>query len=361
MRHEPTQIDQSRENRRAFTVLEVLVAITIFSIVSLVVFSVFGAAIRSQRIGDREAQMLARGRFALDAMERDLTNMIFREETAYNIAITQAVEEMERQRLLAEQSGRFEDFFGNYGDPSDPRSLRDARIGNPYDKGRIIDMQVIGKDSGRTDSLTFTVHHPLAPGTPYRPFGMAKVKYFVEKGQLIRSADSIEAAPRNQFGESFAKPEPPDFTRLADNVKEFDLSYAFWFDNQWYEVREWQSTNRLIRNAKNMQGDYRDGSRDRMRQSETIGQIRPGDPGWNQFVNDQLSEPLDRLPALIRARLTLADADNSARTVTLQRIFRVFASEETYEPWQELNEEEREVERDMRDRSFRMIFPGVTN
>ncbi len=354
------------KKKTGFTVLEILVAMTIFSMVTLVVFSVFSAAIRSQRPAKRETNMLARSRFAMDSIERDLTNVFFRDETSYNQNIRRQIEAMEAQRADAEYTNDWDNFYSQYGNPADDEE--EGQVGNPYDKGRIIDLQF----TGEKDSLTFTVQKKFEVGSPYRPFGLAKVKYFVEKGNLIRRDDSLEPAPRNIFGESLAKKTPPSYTVVAEEVQSFQVRYVYWFDNQWYEVETWSSSNRTIRNAHFLMGDYEhrrseyddnstpqfDANGNRISGGANQS-LRPGDPGWNEYLNDQESEPLDRLPAEIRIRLVIGPKDNKKRQVPFQRLIRIFPAEETYTPWNELSEDEREEEQFMRDGSFQLIFPGV--
>lgn len=340
---------------RAFTLLEVMVAVTIFALVSLVVFAVFSAAIRSVRTGDSEIESIARSRFVMDTMSRDISNIFFRDETSYNQLITRMVEEMERQRLIAEQSGNWEDFYNAYGNPSDKNPRANASVGNPYEKGRVIDVQLQGKDGGDSDQLTFASHQPFEVGGIYRPLGIHRVTYSLKGDVLVRLSESVEAAPRNIFGEAQEKPAPPQVIPLARPVKRFNLTYLFWYDNQWYETDSWNSTNRQIRNGRFILGDYK--NEQSVRGDDT--QLQPGDPGWNEYINDQQSEPLDRLPAAIRLSLTLADPENEKRTASFERIFRVPGAEETYVPFVDLTEEQRENEQVLRDRKYQPVYPGA--
>ena len=248
------EYQENRSAKRGFTVLEVLVALTVFSLVTLTVFAVFRAAVKSQRVGERETKIVQRARFAMDTIEGDLTNIFFRDETAYNVTLERQISQMEQSRLQAEQNNDWESFYSNYGNPNDPDSEDSARIGNPYEKGRLIDVQMQGK----AHSMTFAAHDPLSLGEAYRPFGLSRIKYFVDEGLLMRSASNIDAKERNQFGEIEEFPEPPSFSRLAEGVDSFTLRYAFWFDNQWYETKSWTSSQRLIRNPQYLLGDYGD-------------------------------------------------------------------------------------------------------
>ncbi len=81
--------------------LEVMVAVTIFSLISVIIFSVFRTSMRSHEIGVRESEQIQRARFIVDSLERDINNIFFRDETSYNVQITRLIEEFERIRLAA--------------------------------------------------------------------------------------------------------------------------------------------------------------------------------------------------------------------------------------------------------------------
>ncbi len=345
--------EQSRKESKGFTVLEILVAVTIFSIVSVIIFSIFHAAIKSQRVGDRETKMLNHARFALDTIEKDITNVIYRDETSYNIIMSRMIAEMEEERYKAEQTGYWEDFNAKYVD-------EESSIGNPYELGRLIDLQFSGSENGKKDTLTFTVRQPYQIGDIYRPYGVSRVKYFLQDGWLIRSEDVIDTKERDAFGNVYSRPIPPSYSRLAEGVKVFDLKYTFWYDHQWYEKDGWVSGIRQTRNGKYLLGDYREDDDPRNRDTpEYNNTLEPGAPGWNEQLNDSRNEPLDRLPSLIRVKLVISDPTNEKRTAEFQRVIKVPPSEETYVPFDRLEEEERENEQYLRDEKYTPVYPGV--
>lgn len=341
-------------SRTAFTVIEVLVAVTIFAIVSTIIFTVFRSALRSQDAGDRGTQNIQRARFVADMIRRDMTNVFFRDETSYNVAITSMIENMEQLRLQAEETGDWAQFNSLYGDPADTESVDNASIGDPYDKGRIIDLQFKGADGGDLDTLTFATTYPLRVGALYRPWGLSRVTYRVDGSWLIRSADTIDTEKRDMYGDPVPKNSPPEFIKMAEGVVKFDLKYAFWFDNQWYEVDNWDSTTRQTRNPRYILGDYED---EVAAQNPT--QLAPGSPGWNASLNDQYSEPLDRLPAYIRVDVSFADKKNPRRVEAFESIIRLLPAEETYTPGTELDNDQRDEERTLRDQTYTPIQPGI--
>lgn len=357
---------------RGFTVIEVMIALTIFSLVTVIILTVFRTAVRTQATSERETQMLERSRFAMDSLDRDLTNIFFRDETSYNVTVSNMIQKMEAERLRAEQTGDWTQFEAQFGrldeNEDDDEEGGDPSIGNPYEKGRIIDLQFKAEDGDKLDRLNFAVSDRLATGRPYQAWGLARVEYSVDKGWLIRREQSVETEKRNLLGEGMGLPTPPRVTKVAEGVEEFDISCAFWFDYSWYEVDNWDSTNRQIRNARQILGEYEseelrqtgEPGREQNNAGEDGTELRPGDPGWNEYLNDLDSEPLDRLPAYVRVRLVLAAPENPTRRYTFQRIFRIGMAEETWTPGRELDEDQREEEQTMRDDKYRRVLPGVS-
>jgi prepilin-type N-terminal cleavage/methylation domain-containing protein len=348
---------QRRQN--GFTVIEILVAVTIFSVVSLVIFALFRTAVRAQQTADRETRLIQQARFAMDTIGKDIANVFFRDETAYNVALTRLIEEMEAARLQAESTNNWDNFYALYGDPSKEKKDQNPTIGDPYEKGRIIDLQMEGKKN----TLSFAVRSPFQIGGYYRPWGLARVEYRVSDGLLVRVARSVEAERRNIMGESVAERRIPEIARVAEGVQELELAYVFWFDNQWYETDTWNSANRQIRNPRYLIGNYEDkrlSTAAEGREGQAGGSFGPGVPGFNDSLNDSRSEPLDRLPALIRVRLRMADKSTPTRVHAFEALFRVPTATETWVPLEELEKEIREEEEELRAQRFKVVYPGTT-
>lgn len=347
----------ARPRPRAFTVLEILVAATIFSIVSVVVLMVFRSAVRSQERSVRESDSMQRARFAMDSIKRDLNNVFFRDETSYNVAITRLLEQMEIERARAEAEGSWTDFerlFGT-GDPDKDEESEPA-IGNPYEKGRMIDLQMVGTNSGESDSLVLSVRTPLVEGAPYRPFGVSRVTWQVVEGALIRRTETIDTEKRNLDGSSIFKTDPPEVAKIAEGVEEFNLSYAFWYDNDWYETDAWNSAQRQVRNPRFIVGGFGSGS---SRRDEGNSALMPGDPGWNEYLNDLDSEPLDRLPAYVRVMLRLKDVKSERPMGAFEAIIRMPGAVETYVPSGDVGVDIRDDERGAREEKYLRVFPGA--
>jgi type II secretory pathway component PulJ len=347
-------------SRGAFTVLEILIAVTIFAILSLVIFALFRTAVQAQGSADRESRRIQQARFAMDTVGKDVANIFFRDETSYNVAITKLVEDMEAARLLAEESGDWETFYAAYGNPDDDDEDEKPTIGDPFEKGRIIDLQM----QGTKDTLSFVVQTPLRVGGYYRSWGLARVEYTIRDRVLVRTARGVETEQRNQLGERMNAIRIPEVAKLADGVEELELSYAFWWDNQWYEVDKWDSANRQIRNARYFLGTYDDENitlpADGENRERGDAEFGPGAPGFNDSLNDSKGEPLDRLPQLIRVRVKMADEGGRGQAQTFEASYRVPTAIETWIPLAELSEDVREAEQELRDSEYTPIYPGAT-
>lgn len=341
-----------RSRRAAFTLLELVMAVTVLALVSIAVMAVFSTGSRSYRLSNREVQVMQRARYALDSVERDFGNLFYRDEDQYNVQARQRLEEYQQDLLEAEKNGDWTDFERRYKPrDDDPRALDDPNYrGNPFEEGRIIDLQMVGEDQGETDRLTFAIKPATGPGEDLELWGLARVTYTVTNGLLVRSVEGVEVPPRTWDGEEQEKPVPPRHAILAEGVVAFDVSYAFWWDYQWYETMVWESSNRQIRNPKTLLGDYDD-------DEETKNNLATS--GGNEAQDGDNDSPYDQVPAYVRVRLSLEDPENPGRTTEMTRLIKIYTAQETWFPNIELDEEEREMERDARDEQYQMVYPGA--
>lgn len=354
----PAAHPSAERPRRAFTLLELILAITIFALVSVAVLAVFRTGTQAYTETNREMLMLQRSRYVFDTFEDDIMSLFYRDETSYNVESREMIQEYQQVRLEAERTGDWDEFERVYGPregEADEEDRNDPNyIGNPFDKGKLIDLQFVGENHDEIDSITFAVHEPLELGIDYHFWGLSRVHYTVEGDFLIRSEESVETAPRDWQGEVLEKEEKPTHSIVARDVAVFDLSYAFWWDNQWYEVENWSSSNRQVRNPQQLLGEY-DYDEDDVR----IGQLQPGAPGWNDYLNELENQPLDRVPTYVRLRLGLTDPENEERVFEMTRIFRIPNSQETWVINEQIEEEDQEMEREMRDDEYTPVFPGA--
>lgn len=341
-----------------FTLLELMLAITIFALVSVAILAVFRTGTRTYELSHREMMLLQRSRYVFETLENDLMNLFYRDETSYNVQARRSIEEYQQYYLEAERTGNWETFRDRYG----PRERRRGEnpesdpnyVGNPFEKAKLIDLQFVGQDGDERDSLTFTTHRPLSLGGNYQFWGLERVEYNIEGEFLIRSVQDVGTPPRSWDNQVLQKEEPPRYSIVAEGVQAFDLNYAFWWDNQWYETSSWSSSNRQIRNSQYLLGDYERDERD-----HRAGLPVPGAPGWNDYLNELDDQPLDRLPTYVRVRVVLADPKSPQRQHEMVRVFRVPNSMESWRPNRDIEDEDRDVERDLRDKQYVPVRPGA--
>lgn len=347
-----------RAARRAFTLLELMLATTIMGVVAIAVFAVFAVGLNAYQEVERDTVVLQRARYIFDVFGDDIARTVYLDETGYNNNARFLIEQYQREMIQAEANNDWRAFEERYA----PRRNREEElsdpnfVGNPFDQVRMVDMQFVGIDGGGQDTLTFAVLHPLEAGLPYIPWGVARVQYALFNGVMIRSVETVESAPRSWDGEILEKEDPPDHRIMAEGIVSFDLSYGFWFDHQWYEVDTWSSNDRTIRNAASLMGEYNERELERLSQTIGLGSTDQ----WNALVNDLENQPLNRLPSYVRMRLVLADPVRRERTKTFQRVFRLPSAKETFLPNEVLDDDQQEMERAARDQEFRMVFPGAS-
>jgi prepilin-type N-terminal cleavage/methylation domain-containing protein len=345
-----------------FTLLELILAITILALISVAVLAVFRTGTRTYEESHREMLLLQRSRHVFETFEGDIMNLFYRDETSYNVQAREDIQEYQQYYLEAERTGDWDAFEKRYGPRDDENEAeKDPNyVGNPFEKAKLIDLQFVGQDSEDSDgaprdSITFTIRQPVELGGDYHFWGLARVEYNVEGDFLIRSVEDIGTAPRTWDGEVLEKEEPPAYTVVAEGVTAFDLKYAFWWDNQWYEAESWSSSNRQVRNNQYLLGDYDIEDEELL----SAGLPIPGSASWNDYLNELEDQPLDRLPTYVRMTVRLADPRNPARSHQMVRLFRIPNSLETWVPNQQLEEEDQEMEREERDKEFIPIYPGA--
>ncbi len=352
-------------SRGGLTLLELLLAVTLLVIVATMILTVFHSATTSMKRSRTDVELMQRARFALDAMETDLLNVHYRDETSYNIYMSGILNQFEMMRLEAEQSGDYTQFELTYGDETHGKSTQEGNsthIGNPYDKGRLIDLGFTGGVSGGTGTISFARRSPRGRGGIEFPMGLSRVTYSIGGGNLVRSEDFVTVPKMDIYGGIVEEREPAGEEPVAEGVASLDLRFAFWYNNQWYETRTWNSSDRLIRSASYRLTTDRDSRKRTSFASAGEGEsLQPGDPGWNEFLNAQQNQPFDALPAYVRVRLALlrdpSRPDGPKRV--FQRIIRVPTSQETYYPDGGMDPKTVERETEERDQVYTPIKPGV--
>jgi len=321
--------------RRGLTLLELMLAITIFALVSVTILAVFTTGTRAYSEVYRHTEVIQRARFAMDTLARDIMSIYYLDETEYNRQIRQWIEETANQ--FADE---------NFEPP------REDEFENPYDRGILIDLAFVGEDRGDLDGLTFAIHEPRQLGGTNRLWGLARVNYSVDAGYLIRSTEDVTVPVLDFYaGEEIPKEEGATHTVVTGGVLEFDLAYAFWWDHQWFEIGAWNSSDRNIRSSMDVRGDYEEeGFRD-------LNNPTPTPQAQSQQELDRME--FNGVPAYLRMRLVLENPDNPDRPVEMTRLFRVPKSQETWLPNVNLDLDDREEEMSLRRMEMENVYPGA--
>jgi len=347
--------------RRGVTLLEMLLAATLLAVVATLIFTVFRSATSTMNRAHAETNMMQRVRFALDAVETDLQNVHYRDETSYNTYMTAILNQFEAVRAEAELTDDYSQFEAMYGEENGRNSEDDPNyVGNPYDKGRLIDLSFSGDAGG----LNFSRGRKHIPGVSEFPLGLSRVRYVLSAGTLMRTEEPVVLPDMTVYGEVEDRDDPPKEEPLAEGVTRFDLAFMFWYDNQWYETPKWDSSERLIRSAyyrlvPESERRFSSSSGENNRKNPTA--LQPGDPGWNGYLNAQRTEPFDGLPAYVRIRIAVARDPERPEigNRVFQRIVRVPGSQESFVRDVSMDKKVADAEAAARDDSYVGVLPGV--
>lgn len=173
-----------KTSRSAFTLIEIMIAITIFALVLIAIYSSWSAVMRGSRTGMKAAAEVQRTRIAMRAMEEALASAVMYVDNA-----------------------RYYSF------------ATDTSGDNAY--------------------ITFVARLPSSfPGSGlFHDQEMRRVTFYVKDGNLMLAQSPVMEATK-KIGEPYTIP-------LAPNVSMFDMEFYDGVANKWYA--EWISTNQLPR------------------------------------------------------------------------------------------------------------------
>lgn len=289
----------------AFTLLETLLAVLIFSIVVTALYSTFRIGMRAYEVGQINIDVMQKSRFVFDMITKDLRTVYYEDESNYNITFRQHVQQFENEMERARREGRLDEFL---------ERIEDENYPNPYSFSSSIDLSFKGVDDGGSDGLTFVVHRLTDGKTAAPPWGLARITYAIENDRLVRTTDDVFLPERTKEGEEIPKPEPLKAT-VAEGVKQFDLKYGYFYDIDWYEADDWSSSEKKYRNPPI--------------------EVEEDDPNYAFIMQLERTRPDDGLPAYVAVDLVLTDASPKARERHFQSLIRIPRAEETYLPLEE--------------------------
>jgi prepilin-type N-terminal cleavage/methylation domain-containing protein len=316
---------------RAFTLLEVLLAMVIFALVSVSVLMTMRTATRSYERSGKMMEGLQTMRAVSDTLSRDLRSVFLIDETNYGIALpadetvaeetaTSGLDEATRERVrqrLAEQG------IVDYSLEQMDSLVTDQDLDDP---GLTEDLSFVVNDGGETDSVSFARRLRSMTSRRAQPWGLSRLTFSVEGERLVRSSAPVFGVTQTvvpEPGESYDEAEarqaaenpPPEPTRedLAEGVTAFDVHCLFWADGGWKIADAWNSEDKVFRNP------------------YAASPIQPGDANYPALLTAQENEPKDGLPAALEVLIGLREP-SSGQVRTSRLLIPLVSAQETWAP-----------------------------
>ncbi len=331
----------SKKNDRGFTLLEVLLATLIFSLVIMALYTSFRVGTRVYRAADEKGSLLQEGRVTLDLLTRDIQSVYYMPETSYNQSIQRRMARLEPLRREAEDLGlTLEEHLRDILDRN-PDKLRelglagayedidedDQNLLDPYQWGIPIDLKFKGKNSSKKDEVEFVRLQYNDGIVSTEPWSLQRVRYFVEDDLLLRETDKVFMEPNEWVSieeedrDAIPTPTPSLPTELvAEGVEEFNIYYGFYRDDGWHEAENWDSESRKHRNP--------------------MPELDPEDPDYEEKLKKERNKPNDGLPGYMFIKLRLLEPKNMERSMSFQTLVNVMAAKENAIPPEDDEDEE---------------------
>lgn len=335
--------NQQLQKRRAFTLIEIIIAVTIFGIISIAVYSTFRVGLSSYEAGREQMVVTQTARVFFDLLARDVRAIYYLPPSAYNRNLIGQLQFRAMKKMQAPQMPGTRIARRGRPPPAERRA-GEARSADGDEEeeplsGIPIDLTIVGVDGEQGDSFTFACYQVHWGTAPVEPWALARVKYFVEDGNLFRAEGpvAVEEVPSFQWQpppppesdnrrEDDREPEAPQKPQDADhylegaprelvarNVKFFDLHYGYWTDEGWFEASDWIAHERRHRNPPQ--------------------ELDPFDPNDQRIAQFNRSRPYDDIPAYVAVTLGLGYGRNNSGTRLFRSRIRLLNSLETYEPF----------------------------
>ena len=281
---------------RGFTLLEVMLAVTIFSLVISAILMTFRTGMRAYETSTSHMEVMQQARVIFTRLGKDLRSAHFQDESSYNTTLRYHIDTHLKDREEDEEEGEWE---------------ADDDFENPYNYCLEIDLKFEGENKEGGDSLNFVTRRPIETTRKMFPFGMERVHYYVEDESLMRSVSPILTPPKNTRGDPIETPIIRA-DRIAARVKQFDLRYGFFYNEEWLEAEDWNSNENVHRNPPFA--------------------FDESDLDSDDYYQYERRKPDDHLPAYVKVHLELGDKQNAAKTFSYDTELRLYRSQENYLP-----------------------------
>jgi len=270
-----------KQSNIGFTLLEVLIATTIFSLVATALYTTFRVGVRAYESGEKEIVRMQHARVIFDTISRDLRSVYSLPETSYNKNLRNSLARFEQLKLRAETEGRLDEFL--FGDRNNPD---DQGAPNPYDSFIEINLDFKATDGGGMDSMTFVRYQYDDGVTRIQPWSLGRITYSVENGELVRTEEDV-FQPRKDKEGNVIEEKLPRREVLARGLVKFDVHFGYFRDGDWMESDDWDSTAKRYRNP--------------------MEELDEEDPLYQEKSRWEQMKPVDGLPAFVRVKLEIED------------------------------------------------------
>lgn len=305
-----------QNSSRAFTLIEIMVAMTIFGIVMASLFTSFRTGIKAYEMGTTHAEAQQAGRYAINQVGQDLRNIFYKKQNAYNVTRRQREALLEEREKQALQSG----------------SRNEQVDENLPELGPPIDLSFMGEDGGETDQLSLVRQHGTQQSEDRPLWGLTRVRYYVSNNSLFRSVEDITAPETDEEGNEIPKAIPPRVDKIANHCKSFDLKYGYYFDGKYLTAEGWDSNASEYRNPPEEEDEDITDPAGATTAGGTNGTAATQNTAAGQLGQQQ--QQADELPAWVEVTFTFTDP----RKVERERIYKQTIlmynkeSQETYLP-----------------------------
>jgi prepilin-type N-terminal cleavage/methylation domain-containing protein len=331
--------------RPAFTLLEVLLALTIFALVTVGVLLTFRTATRTYERSERTMAAVQAVRALGDQLTRDIRATFLVTETNYGVRLPPS----ERQSRVVEVVGDWEsDILQRHLEELEAQGI-EYRVWRSDDDvteedrpdGRLeADLRFTVRDGGDRDSVSLVRRLRSMTSRRAQPWALVRLTYAVEGNRLVRREERAfqeelgiteenVAHLRAQAEEGIF--EVSEFLgRLEeelllgrettatdqvfiDGVETFDVRCVHWADDAWVVSEDWDSGERRHRNS--------------LKESP----VEFGDPNFAVVTSMIENMPEDGLPAALEMLLGIREP-HSGRVRHTRLVIPLHGAQETWTP-----------------------------
>lgn len=290
---------------RGFTLIEVMVAMVIFTLVMSSVFMSFRTAVKSYDLGIVSSERGQTERYVTTLVTNDLRNVFYMNPNKYNITRRQ------KETLSFQQEARLLK-SGDSGRVTDDSLTPD--LGPPIDLG------FRAMDNGETDEISFVRRQGVQYSDDRMLWGLARIRYFVQGGTLYRSIEDVQAPDTDEYGNEIPKEVQPRAEKVATNVTGLDLKFGYWYDKEWLTATDWDSNTPRYRNPT------------QETEQDQANQATLPDPQSALQQQQDEAQRADDLPSWVEITFQFANPRNPEAVSELRQVVMMPQAQETYVP-----------------------------